>query len=83
MPLKPIVVDEPFTQWGLGFIGMINLTSSTGHRWILAAIDYFTRWTEAVPLRNAMETKILGFLEELVSSFGPSKTIISDNARAL
>lgn len=28
MPLNPIMVDEPFTQWGLDFIGMINLYSS-------------------------------------------------------
>lgn len=44
-------------------------------------MDYFTRWTKVVPLRNANESEILGFLEELVSSFHPPMTIISDNAK--
>ena len=76
------MADEPFAQWGLDFIGMINPVSSAGHRWILTATDYFTRWAEAVPLKEATETEIVDFLETLVTRFGPPKTIISDNARA-
>lgn len=60
---------------------MINSASSVGHKWILTATDYFTGWEEAVPLKNATEAEILNFLEELVSRFGPLKTIILDNAK--
>jgi hypothetical protein len=42
----------PFRGWGLDFIDEIHPGSSKGHRFILVAIDYFTKWTEAVPLRN-------------------------------
>ena len=28
MPLKPMVVEEPFQQWGLDFIGVINPNST-------------------------------------------------------
>ncbi|XP_059070489.1 uncharacterized protein LOC131860133 [Cryptomeria japonica] len=82
MSLRPIMVEEPFAQWGLDFIGMINPPSSIGHKWILIATDYFARWSEAIPLRNALEAEILEFLEDLVCRYGLPKTIISDNARA-
>ena len=50
LPLHPIQVDQPFAQWGLDFIGPINPPSSSSHKWILATIDYFTRWTKVVAL---------------------------------
>lgn len=50
MPIRPVSVEEPFSQCGLDFIGMINPPSSAGHKWILTATNYFTRWSEAVPL---------------------------------
>lgn len=81
MALIPIVVDEPFAQWGIDFIDMINPPSSAGNKWILIATDYFTRWTEVIPLKNATEVKILNFLREMVARFEPQKTIIIDNAR--
>lgn len=82
MPLSPIVVDEPFAKWGLDFISMINPPSSARHKWILIATNYFTRWAEAVPLKNTIEAQILNFLRELVARFGPLKTIISNNSKA-
>lgn len=71
MPLQPIVVEEPFAQWGLDFIGMINPPSSAGNKWILTTTEYFTRWSEAVPLKNLSESEILAFLEDLVCRYGP------------
>lgn len=82
LPLRPMMVEEPFAQWGRDFIGMINPPSSIGHKWILIATDSFTRWSESVPLKNSLETEVLTFLEDLVCRYGPPKTIISDNMRA-
>ena len=31
LPLKPIVIKEPFQQWGLDFIGPIHPPSTTRH----------------------------------------------------
>eukprot|EP00253_Pinus_taeda_P025709 PITA_25709 len=56
LPLKPIEVNAPFQQWGLYFIGEIHLASSGQHRWILIATDYFTKWIEAIPTRQATDT---------------------------
>lgn len=82
MHLKPIVSDEPFALLGLDFIGMINILSSTEYKWILMVIYYFTRWVEAIYLRNTTEAEILNFIEEITCRFGLPKTIIYDNARA-
>lgn len=61
---------------------MINPRSSINHKWILTTIDYFTRWTEVVPLQNSIEMEIVSFLKGLVMHFCSPKTIISNNARA-
>ena len=52
LPLKNMVIKEFFKQWGLDFIGPLNLASSVGHTHILMAIDYFTKWIEAIPIKN-------------------------------
>jgi hypothetical protein len=50
--MNSIVKPWPFRGWGLDFIGVIHPGSSNGHQFILVATDYFTKWTEALPLRN-------------------------------
>ena len=62
LPLRPVTVNGPFQQWDLDFIGEINPSSSGQHKWILVAIDYFTKWIEAVPTRNATHQVIMRFL---------------------
>jgi hypothetical protein len=77
LPLKPVVVTGPFQQWGLDFIGEIHPPSSNQHKWILVATDYFTKWIEAIPTRNANHTVIINFLQEnIFSRFGFPKRIV-------
>ena len=64
LPLVPVVVSAPFLQWGLDFIGEIQIASSNQHRWILNAIDYFTKWVEAFPIINATNLVVIKFIEE-------------------
>jgi hypothetical protein len=83
LPLKPFSIAAPFMQWGLDFIGEIYLPSSTQHRWILTATNYFTKWIEAVPTRQATNTVIIQFLESnILSRFDCPVKIITDNAVA-
>eukprot|EP00253_Pinus_taeda_P005377 PITA_05377 len=63
-------------QWGLDFIEEIN-------RWILTATDYFTKWIEAIPCRQANDSTIIQFLEtNILARFGCPDKIIIDNAAA-
>jgi hypothetical protein len=38
--------------------------SSKGHRFVLVATDYFTKWTEGVPLRNMTHQEVISFVLE-------------------
>jgi transposase InsO family protein len=79
LPLKPVVVSRPFQQWGLDFIGEIHPASSGKHRWILTAIDLFTKWIESIPTGSASHKLIIGFLEDLITRFSCPRKIVTDN----
>lgn len=51
-PLHPTIASWPFECWGTYIIGPINPPSSAGHRFILAATDYFSKWAEAIERSN-------------------------------
>lgn len=80
LPLKPISTEKPFQQWGLDFVGEIHPSSSGQHKWILTATDYFTKWIEVVPCRQANDSTIIQLLENnILSRFGCPEKIITDN----
>ncbi|CAA7049344.1 unnamed protein product [Microthlaspi erraticum] len=48
MPLNPILEVEIFDVWGIDFMGPFK-PSSNGHNYILVAVDYVSKWIEAIP----------------------------------
>eukprot|EP00253_Pinus_taeda_P011343 PITA_11343 len=50
--------ENSSVQWGLDFIGEIHPASSGQHRWILTATNYFTKWIEAIPTRQATDATV-------------------------
>ena len=43
------------------------------------AIDYFTKWTEAVPLKNMTHKEVISFvLEHIIHRFGIPQTLTTD-----
>ena len=42
-PLKPVIISEPFKQWGIDIIEEINPNSSLQHKYILMATNYYFR----------------------------------------
>jgi len=60
-------------------IGQINPPTSKGHKWILAATDYFTKWVEVVPMKNVTARDVVNFVKEhIVYRFGIPQTITTD-----
>jgi hypothetical protein len=59
--LHPIIKPWPFRDWALDFVGQINPASSEGHRFVLVTTDYFTKWTEVIPLKNMMHREVIHF----------------------
>jgi hypothetical protein len=68
-------------QWAMDFIGEINPPSSAQHRWIITTTDYFMKWIEEIPTKQAIDAVIIHFLEtNILSRFGCPIKIITDNA---
>ena len=77
--MNPIIKPWPFRGWRIDLIGQIFLPSSKGHKFILVATDYFTKWVEAIPLKTVTSKSMVDFImEHIVYCFGISQTITTD-----
>eukprot|EP00253_Pinus_taeda_P004230 PITA_04230 len=57
-----------------------NPTTARGHGYIIVAVDYFTKWAEAMPtLNNNGETATLFLFNHVVSRFGVPQAIVIDH----
>ncbi|XP_070005024.1 uncharacterized protein [Nicotiana sylvestris] len=82
--LHPMSAPWPFVSWGMDAIGPIEPKASNGHRFILVAIDYFTKWVEAITLKSVTKKVVVDFVHSnLICCFGIPTTIITDNAANL
>ncbi|KAG5233085.1 RNA-directed DNA polymerase (Reverse transcriptase), Ribonuclease [Salix suchowensis] len=80
-PLFNLLSPWPFAMWGIDVIGPINPKASNGHRFILVAIDYFTKWVEAGSFAHVTQKVVKKFVErDLICRYGPPEKIITDNA---
>jgi hypothetical protein len=60
-------------------IGQINPQSSKGHKFVLLATNYFTKWVEAIPLKKVTSENMVEFLKEhIIYRFGIPQTITTD-----
>jgi hypothetical protein len=77
MPLNPILVIEIFECWGIDFMG--PFPPSFGFLYILVAVDYVSKWIEAIPSRTNDHKTVIKFLKEnILSRFGIPRAMISD-----
>jgi IS30 family transposase len=77
--MNPIVKPWPFRGWGLDFIEEIHSVSPKGHQFILVVVDYFTKWSEAIALRNMTHQEVISFVQEhIIYRFGVHQTLTTD-----
>ena len=77
-----IVVGHPWQVVSADHLGPLPAADS-GHRYILVFVDYFTRWTIAVPVPDTTaDTTAREFLERVVFQHGVPNTLITDNGTA-
>ena len=77
MPPQGILVVQIFYIWGLDFIGPFPL--SFGNLYIFLAMDYVSKWVEAIacPINDA--NTVMGFIQRnILRKFKAPRTIISD-----
>jgi transposase InsO family protein len=77
--MNPIIKPWPFKGWGMDMIIKINPSSSKGYRYILAIMDYFTKWVEAIPMKSVTSKDVINFIKEhVIHKFGIPQTITTD-----
>ena len=65
-------------------IGEIRPTASNKHRFILVAIDYFTKWVEAASFAIVTKNVVARFIwHNLICRYGVPERIIMDNGTNL
>jgi transposase InsO family protein len=79
-PLQSVGTGWPCQRIGVDFVGPIPGTAH-GNRFILAGIDYFTRWSEAFPLkRQDAETTAHTLVTQIVARYGMPYIMHSDRS---
>ena len=77
--LHPIIAICPFEKWGINFI-TCNPHSTRGHGYIILAVDYFTKWAEAMPTFAAHGKTAATFVfNHVIARFGVPQAIITDH----
>ncbi|GJY81886.1 reverse transcriptase domain-containing protein [Tanacetum coccineum] len=79
--LIPIMSPWPFYKWGIDIAGPFPERPGKV-KFLIVAIDYFTKWIEAKPVATITGNQIKKFMwENIVCRFGLPGEIISDNGK--
>ncbi|RVW71193.1 Gypsy retrotransposon integrase-like protein 1 [Vitis vinifera] len=77
--LHALTSPWPFSVWGIDIIGKISPKSSSGHEFILVAIDYFTKWVEAASYARLTSDGVASFIRShIICRYGVPHELISD-----
>ena len=77
--LHALTSPWPFSIWGIDIIGKISPKSSSGHEFILVAIDYFTKWVEAASYARLTSAGVASFIiSHIICRYGVPHELISD-----
>ncbi|XP_035844516.1 uncharacterized protein LOC118491142 [Helianthus annuus] len=77
MPMQPILVVDIFDVWGIDFMG--PFPNSFGNLYILVAVDYVSKWVEAIATKTNDHKVVCKFVQSnIFSRFGVPRVIISD-----
>ena len=77
--LQALTLPWPCSLWGIDIIGKISPKSSSGHEFILVAIDYFTKWVEAASYARLTSFGVTNFIiSHIIYHYGVIHELISD-----
>ena len=79
--LIPIEVTGPFDRIGIDLVGPMPLTQK-GNKYVVVATDYFTHYTEAVPIPEKSAALVASFMNRyILKRHGAPKMIQSDQGK--
>ncbi|KAK3042688.1 hypothetical protein RJ639_000940 [Escallonia herrerae] len=81
VPLSILTSPILIVMWGMDILGPFPM-ATWQRRFVIVAIDYFTKWTEAEPLATITALKCEEFFwKNVVCRFGVPKVLITDNGK--
>ncbi|GJV30592.1 reverse transcriptase domain-containing protein [Tanacetum coccineum] len=79
--LTPITSPWPFHKWGIDIVGPFPVAAG-GLKFLIVAIDYFTKWIEAKAVATITGNQVKRFVwDNIVCRFGLPGEIVSDNGK--
>ncbi|KAL0361740.1 UNVERIFIED_CONTAM: hypothetical protein Sradi_3858500 [Sesamum radiatum] len=78
-PLNVMLSPCPFSQWGMDIVEPFPLAPGQ-KKFLLVAIEYFTKWVKAEPLARITEGEVMNFIwKNIICRFELPRELISDN----
>jgi hypothetical protein len=78
-PMFPIIIVGPFTKWGIDY-ATCNSPSERGHHYIIVAVEYFTKWVEAMPMfKYDGNTTTLFLFNQIIARFDVLREIVTNH----
>ena len=80
MELQGMTSPWPFAVWGIDIIGEVRPKASNGHRYIIVAIDYFSKWMEAESYTTVGSRQMARFIEKnIICRYRLPHHMVTDN----
>ncbi|XP_070037287.1 uncharacterized protein [Nicotiana tomentosiformis] len=77
MPLQSILAVKLFDVCGISFMGPFRF--SNGHRYILVAVDYVSKWVATIALPTNDTKVVVNFVKKhIFTRFGTPRVLISE-----
>ncbi|OMJ17839.1 Retrovirus-related Pol polyprotein from transposon [Smittium culicis] len=83
-PFHGIQITGPFQTWGIDVAGPLPASRTYRNKYLILAVDYFTKWPVAVAVPEVNASIIIAFIcEHILSAFGVPKVLVSDRGTHL
>jgi hypothetical protein len=73
--LKTIPLTWPFAVWGLDMVGPFK-TAPEGLTHLLVAVDKFTKWIKAKPIKKLDGSSTIKFFNKIIVRYGAPHSIL-------
>ncbi|GJR58369.1 reverse transcriptase domain-containing protein [Tanacetum coccineum] len=81
--MTSIMAPWPFYQWGMDILGPLT-PARGGAKFVVVAIDYFTKWVEGKPKVKITGKEIIRFvMDNIICRYGLPRIIVMDNGAQL
>jgi hypothetical protein len=80
-PSQLITLSWPLHRWGVDIVAPLT-TAQGNYKYVVVAVEYFTKWIEVKPLVNIAATGLGRFFwQNIICCFGVPRKITVDNAK--